>query len=281
MVHWFHKASLSVTTEHLPAEAYQLAASHQLGLPIKIYRDITSFYFMVLAGLMAMVCGVSFIFASSAAFSTKVGARGVPGSNISLYWLELGLGLTFLTIGLMLLVLSILQLMRKSRTYECTDGFVEVERTGRVVVSMRWDQIMTLWHRVLVSFGYRSGMTISHYYCVVGIDGLEHKIVYTHLRKRIEEELVQFSLSQVIAKYHTGEPISFGNIVVSIHGVRLGTDWFSWDEISPSSICKGENIVFFSKNSHKMLLIPISDTPNVCVLEALLKYIENHGSNRF
>jgi hypothetical protein len=231
---------------------------------------------MALVGLIIAISGVYFaIWVGTTPLITFYFGHKQVGQNIITYWLGFALSLTFLIFGLVLLIHSIRDILHKPRTYECTEGFMELEDDDKIIAAMRWDQILTLWHRVIVVAGLHAGIGISDTYIVVGKDEEKHEISYIQLRKRIEREVIRHFLPIVIEKYHAGELISFGSIIVSKSGVSLRGDWFSWHEISPTFLNNGENIIFFSKSNPQSISLPISQIPNICVLEAFFTYIAN------
>lgn len=253
----------------MPSEAYRLVLFYQIGSPIKVYKDMESFFLTTFTGLIFVVVAIFFLI-------TNFHIQGTQSSLNDSHVSELLLALSLLVVGVLLIIFSFKLLVRRSIIYEGTEGFVELEGKETAIISVRWDQIFMLWHRVAVVLGgYHSKVIMIHTYLLLTEDGRQYKIRNTQLRKRIEQKLVSHSLPNVIARYHAGELISFGEIIMNKYRVNLGAYWYSWEEISPIFQYSGENIVFFFKNSSKNITIPISLVPNICVLEALLKYIQD------
>lgn len=216
MWHRFHQRLSHVPTKQMPAEAYRLVATYQLGTPERRYGNITESLLFVLIGLISESVGVilmksgcipliTFYFGHEQGKNYNLGFLSTPititignsthvslGSYISACWVALALALVFLSIGILLFVHSIKKLLRKSRVYECSKGFLEIEGNDTVVAAMSWDQIVACWHRATGITGFRSEI-IFHAYSVEGIDDVKRDITHAGLRKRIERELARFS----------------------------------------------------------------------------------------
>lgn len=214
MARWFYQTSL--VGKWIPREAYRLATAYQLGMPVKRYSEITTNILHVFSGIAAISTGLFLMarlgsplaifctcnqsekspnLASSfiSAICTSCGGKHEdPGGYIYVYWLGLAVALILLALGLILIVHGFKELLRRSRTYECTKGFVVIEGTSKVITVMLWDQIASLQQGSIMRVGFRTA-NVSQTCFAVGKDGVWHEIAYTDLRKRIEQKLTQQS----------------------------------------------------------------------------------------
>lgn len=137
MARWLHKTPLS--DKRVPREAYQLAATYQLGMSIRQYSGIPTNILLGFSGIVAILDalflmvrlgGPSIIFylcnqpstlASSPIYAICMssGSRNedLIGSGYA-YRLGLVIALIFLVLGLILIARTIKELFRRSRTYQ-------------------------------------------------------------------------------------------------------------------------------------------------------------------
>ncbi len=158
----------------LPAEAYQLAQTYQLGEPKKLYRQRD-------AGWSFFISGMTFFFLGLFLLSLLILAIVHPGTiqifNIGVAVLIGILIVFFLLIGALLTLFGLSYF--PYRAYEFEDGFIELHRS-RVLHVVHWHDII----RVLEQ-KQRSSTT----YTLINSAGDKIKLPYKELRLRCQREV--------------------------------------------------------------------------------------------
>ncbi len=201
----------------VPANAYELIISHQLGRPLAFYREkpraLTGGCFLVVGVFLelSLLPLLLFLSLSLSVSHTQISVATLltpEGVGLALYFLLAVLfGFLIGWGGLRSLTDPLVHL------YLCQEGVVSL--TGRREIVMRWDQVTSVTRY------------ISRWCCLRRSDGVELTIregSFEHgeaLCRSSERQVVQRQLPQVLASYSAGIPISFGDLTVTQQGLSL------------------------------------------------------------
>jgi len=285
MTAWNQAVAPMATTTGIAADVQQLAASYQLGTPLQAHRPTVpaagycSLAFFTFIGLV--ITGTGTIGTLLALFIPAL--RGFVGaSGIVFFVFSAAFGLVLLHLA----ALGRRDLRR--RAYECTEGFLEVDKDGAVKAAVRWDQMQVLWHR---QFFARSGNMsgngnwdshLEDNYIVGTANGGEINVEYAQLWKRIESEFVRRHFPQALAMFNAGQCVPFNAVSVSQRGVLNetryrpgGTGMIALQDLAHVKI--GSTELCFEGGRPfphaEVVRVPVSETANVCLLEALLNTV--------
>jgi len=285
MTAWNQAAAPMASTTGIAADVQQLAASYQLGTPLQAYRltfPLAGFCGFTFVGLVITCTGTigTLLLLFIPVFIPAL--RGLGGVS--------GIGFFVFTaaFGLVLLSLAALMLrgqMRGSKAYACTEGFLEVDKDGAVKAAVRWDQMQVLWHRIFVASSgimNRTGSrntSLQDSYSVGTANGVEINVEYAQLWKRIEGEFVRRHFPQALALFNAGQRVPFNAVSVSQQGVSKETLY----QPGRTSLISLQNLAHVKIRSMELCFegggaflqaevvrVPVSETANVCLLEALL-----------
>ena len=201
----------------------------------------------------------------------------------------IGCGVVFV-LGLLTLVASVRTLRyRRFRAWECAEGFLAFDQADKLQAALRWDQIQAVWHRVSVTTANEGGGAhYTHHYSVQGPDGREIELNYPHLWKRIETEFVRLHLPQALTTINTGGSVSFLSVIASRQGLATNPSvshlrekllpgsvlprMIPWPSLSCIRV-KRSLLEFeaWSMARKPVFQTALSDTPNVCLLKALVQ----------
>jgi Family of unknown function (DUF6585) len=231
--------------QQLPTDAYQLASAHHLGEPLAVYpaRVIRSNLLYALIGVM-LIGGMIF------------------GGIHSRQWVVL--------IPILLLVLALCGLLESTRwlcslqMVVCTEGLVRVWEGN--ADSIRWDEIRELWR------DRRGGYTFSR------TDGTRFIINHVFLNAEelsttIEQEVTDRLLPLIISSFQRGDTVRFGKVRVSQRGMSTGGEILPWNEMGGLMDYGGIIAIKQKGRWRNWSYISIRETPNLCVLEALIEYM--------
>jgi len=281
MTTWNQQAGQMNSATGIPVEVQQLAASYQVGIPVRAYQTAFSkvgFCVVTLFSLVIISLGVANLFFSSQNPNLAHPQGALQGTGPSL--LLTGIGVLLLCFS----AYSLIHRLRGSKDmgYECTEGFLQVDKRGALKSALRWDQMQGLWERVEVA-QYKSQSNPQTSYrticSVAATSGLETRIDYPDLWRRIKDEFVRRNLPQVIALFNAGRQVPFNTLLVNQQGISQDpshmpgkSDTVSWQELT--RVYKTNHDLCF-EGSHTflqlhILRVPISQTANLCLLDALL-----------
>ena len=281
MTTWNQQAGQMNSATGIPVEIQQLAASYQVGIPVRSYQTAFSkvgFCVVTLFSLVIISLGVANLFFSSQNPNSAHPQGALQGTGPSL--LLTGIGVLLLCFS----AYSLINRLRGSKDmgYECTEGFLQVDKRGALKSALRWDQMQGLWERVEVA-QYKSQSNPQTSYrticSVAATSGLETRIDYPDLWRRIKDEFVRRNLPQVIALFNAGRQVPFNTLLVNQQGISQDpshmpgkSDTVSWQELT--RVYKTNHDLCF-EGSHTflqlhILRVPISQTANLCLLDALL-----------
>jgi len=155
-----------------PPEAYQLAETYQLGAPLKRRAGlgwIMLYSFPMIVFLLGAIGAAAAAFGSFASFGTNAMLPLVTSCT------------SLLCIAGIVIYLSLARNTWRHYAYECTNGFVEVNRKTREVRHvLHWDEVSS----ARVSGGGRS---LPIYY-VSDIHGKEFEVPYHAIWRRCKRE---------------------------------------------------------------------------------------------
>lgn len=282
MAAWNQQMGQTSSATRIPADVQQLAVSYQLGTPVQAYQPAFSKVGFAVVALFSLV--ITGLGAINAFLALQSPNPAKPPNGMS----GIGLGLILTGIGLLLLCFCAYTLVNRLRGstdkgYECTEGFLQVDKTGAIKSALRWDQMQGLWDRVR---GYQTGgaqsghsTTYVHTYSVSAMNGLETRIDFPGLWQRIKDEYVRRTLPQAMAMFNTGQLVPFNTLLVNRQGISQDpshlpgkSDMVSWQELTRVYM-QGLDLCFEGKSSFlqlHILRVPISQTANLCLLEAML-----------
>lgn len=202
-----------------PPEIYQLAASYGLGQPQAQYDHtgagcltiaIASFL-GVLTLMAALLFGVFFL------VLTHAQLPGAPSPSFLLIFIVPALALlAFIRYGFSL---------RRSRAYACTEGFITL-RGKRAACAIRWDQIRQVWKERNYTLNNGRRVAAGFSYLMRDVQGQTHRLDYVQIWKRANyehaaREFARLAAPQMLADFHAGRYLLFGQLSVDQHGVSI------------------------------------------------------------
>jgi hypothetical protein len=243
--------------QQMPPEVYQQAAMYQLGEPTGFYRPSMTNPVAII-GLTIGVIVVDIILAIVI---------------LSLGWIIYLL----IAIPIVMIIYCINALAACNlRVYLFQNGFVS-SRGGQPEV-VRWDQVKTVWQRVVSS---RYGR-VSYRYTIERLDGVMFK-VNTMLKnasllgQNMQQEVTRTHMPQAIAAYNAGNVIPFGPFSVSLQGIRKGDMLLPWNQVQGLLFKKGNILVKMVGSSRNWASVRISSIPNYLVFIQLVDYARSRG----
>ena len=252
----------------LTPEAYQMAATYQLGMPTAAYRAkfpikkaiAVAFLFAVGLGILA----AAILDSSSMLLSTVIAVV------IS--------GVLFLAIPIWIVVDAVRS--RDKRVYVCPGGLLYLH--SKKTDAIRWDQVEAVWQRVVrrSTYGFR---TVTHLYTLRRNDGAtfkfdDHLNNVESLGNTIVRETVRLLWPRYIAAYQAGQTVAFGQISLNQQGVSKGKDMLPWQQVKEIKANRGFIVIWKAGDrSRRWKTIVASQIPNVNVFMALVDSIVNSG----
>lgn len=250
----------------LPSEVYLLAVQNHLGTLSAEYKAKLAFFSARVIAILTLV-----------GILGGVGLLAYGG-----YFLEQrGMLMTWAFPGLILLCAGVwlaINALRYHglRVYVFTEGLVHVK--GNKTNVIRWDQVKTMWQKVNKRFISSFYIGTVHLYTVQREDG--KKFTFDDGLSNVETlgntivlAVNNSLLPVVIDTYTAGNPVVFGKLSVSIHGISNGEEIFLWNQIRGIQVNKGTLMI----NKDGQLLnwpsIVVSKTPNFPVFMALVDYV--------
>jgi hypothetical protein len=246
----------------LSAEVNILAVQHQLGLFKAEYKAklaILSTRAVVVLTLVGLLGGAGLI-----AYSILDRGATTWGA----------LGLILLCAGLWLAVNALLYY--GLRVYVFTEGLVWIRGNKSDVI--RWDHMKTIWQKVNKRFLGSFSIGTVHSYTVQRDDGKKFKFNdglsnVEALGNTLTREITGRLLPKVIDTYNAGEPVSFGKLSVTIHGISNGEDIILWNQVKNIQVNKGALAINKDGQWINWTTIKVSKIPNFPVFMALVDYI--------
>jgi Family of unknown function (DUF6585) len=246
----------------LPAEVNILAVQNQLGTWRAEYKARLA----ILNARMVLVLSL-------------VGILGGAGLVISDYFLHRAstggaLGVILLCGGLWLAINALLYY--GLRVYVFTEGLVRVK--GNATDVIRWDQIKTIWQKVNKRYLGSFHIGTTHVYTVQRDDGKKFKFnnglnKVDALGNTLTQEINRRLLPKAIDTYNAGEPVTFGKLSVTIHGISNGEEIILWNQVKNIQVNKGTLAINKDGQWLNWTTIKVSGIPNFPVFMSLVDYI--------
>lgn len=107
----------------------------------------------------------------------------------------------------------------------------------------------------------------------VAVPGVTTPVTIEQLGRLIIAEITRVQLPRVTAAYNAGQPVTFGPVTVSQHGIAVGKDSLPWNEILDVETRSGSVLV--KKAGHRLAWkrLSVSRIPNYFVFDALVQAI--------
>jgi hypothetical protein len=243
--------------QQFPTEVYQQAAMYQLGTPTAFYQpSLTN-----PVAIMGLTIGVIVV-------------------DVVLAIVILGLGWIvslLIAIPILMIVYCIRALTAYNlRVYLFQNGFVYSKGSQSEVI--RWDQVRTVWQRVLSS---RYGR-VSYRYTIERLDGTTFRVDTmlknaSMLGQNIQQEVTRVHMPQAIAAYNAGNALPFGPFSVNLQGFRKGNEVLPWNQVQGLLFKKGNILVKVVGSSRNGASARISSIPNCLVFIKLVDYARSQG----
>jgi hypothetical protein len=169
--------------------------------------------------------------------------------------------------------------------YPCPHGLIQRNDKTHTMQVIRWEHIKEFyahsWQEVegssedgVISRWTRCSFNLN---CTDGTSfrfvGISDSLI---LRRLIEKALTASQLPSVIETYNTGKSVTFGDLTLTQVGVSNGEYTFTWDKILCIDFA-GDAIRVRGFQWDLSFGVPASTTPNVCVLEAFIRYLDRQG----
>ena len=246
----------------LPAEVNILAVQNQLGILSAEYK-----------------AKLTILNARTVLVLSLVGILGGAGLVASDYLLRVSsswgaLGIILLFGGLWLAINALLYY--GLHVYVFTEGLVRVK--GNTSDVIRWDQIKTIWQKVNKRYlgSFQFGTT--HVYTVQRDDGKKFRFnnglsKVDALGNTLTQEVNRRLLPKAIDTYNAGEPVTFGKLSVTIHGISNGEEIILWNQVKNIQVNKGTLAINKDGQWLNWTSIKVSGIPNFPVFMSLVDYI--------
>ena len=162
------------------------------------------------------------------------------------------------------------------RVYVFTEGLVQLKGDKSTVV--RWDQVKTMWQKVHRRFISSFYLGTAHAYTLQRDDG--KKFIFNDALKNVEllggtllREVNSRLLLDVITKYDAGEPVTFGKLSVSIHGISIAEEIVLWNQIKAVQVVKGALAINKDGQWLNWSGVKAAKIPNFPLFLALVDYV--------
>src|SRR2546428_1854963 len=247
------------------SEVYLLASTHHLGALKAQYKArlaVLSARAVLILTLVGILGGIGIL---------SYGFFLLSAHNL---WTLLSVNSSWAFVGLILLCagawLAINALRYYGlRVYVFTEGLVRVK--GDKADAVRWDQVKTIWQKADKRYISSFYLGTSHAYTVQRDDG--KKFTFNDglrnvgvLGETLIREVNSRLVPEAIATYNAGEPVVFGKLSVSIHGISNGEEIVLWNQIKGIQVIKGALAVNKEGQLVNWPSIRAAKTPNVPVL---------------
>jgi hypothetical protein len=240
---------------HIPPRIYELAAAHNVGMPIKrqgssLPRIIGIVGVIIIATFVVWLGYNIYTYIAFIRFSQLYpNPYNIPSNQLSTYsWLQIQhdnfwLSMLQVTIPLLGIVLRPeIYTLWHTKLYICSDGLLKIYK--KKDEAARWDEIKEY---------YVKGNNVSR---IVKAD--ESEITFLsilmdrNINALISKEVTDRLLPEVQARYERGEVVRFGDVEVSRKGIyrpgKLTVSWRGeltpWDEIGEIKLKRGQFSVY-------------------------------------
>ncbi len=259
----------------LSPEVYQLGEKHQLGAPVGIYtRRVT------LSGKVAFTGILLLALAIVGAFLILLYGSSLALSPSSLAFSLMGFCQGIFLVGMLLSMMRheelISPLHPKLSVSVYTEGLLY--RKGRKIQVVRWEQIQSI-RRQFTAYRRKGKIILTRpaYTCELSQKpGLVLSAAISNVDEVgafIERELTKRLLPQVQVDYQAGKPIVFSNLSLTRQSISNRERNFAWERVSRVEVGPEKLVIEGDGNHSDLLIVPLTDISNLCVLEALLEHI--------
>lgn len=247
----------------LSPEAYQMAATYQLGMPTAEYGPRFSTRKIIgIVTLLVLIVGSVIL--------------GIISSQLAAFLIIAGCAF-----ALLLIVLGDTLLFLNKRVYVCPGGLLYLH--GKKTDAIRWDQVEAVWQRVTRRTSYGIQVAITHLYTLRRNDGAtfkfdDHLGNVAALGNTIVSETARLLWPRCIAAYQAGQTVAFGQISLNQQGVSKGKELLPWQEVREINVNRGFIVIWKAGNpARRWKTIAAYLIPNVNVFMALVDSILNSG----
>lgn len=252
----------------LTPEAYQVAATYQLGMPTAEYGPAGFTRRRVGLIVIMLVFTVSFI---------VFGIIAPSNGGLPLLFFVIA-GCSFAAV---LITLGDMFFSRDKRVYVCPGGLLYLH--GKKTDAIRWDQVEAVWQRVVRQTRYGIQVAITHLYTLRRNDGAkfkfdDHLANVEALGNTIVQETARLLWPRYIAAYQAGQAVTFGSFRLNQQGVSKGNDQLPWQEVKEIKANRGFIVIWKAGNPPRMWkTVAASQLPNANVFMALVDSIVSGG----
>ena len=153
-----------------------------------------------------------------------------------------------------------------------------VARGGKSLAG-HWDDVASVIQRAFQMRYYGIPIYTSHTYTVITLDGSKIKVDNAFgkvgkLGDTIQRLSANALLPRAIAAYHSGATLPFGKLSVSQAGISNGKQTLPWSDLNQLTLRNGYVLITRKGKMLRWTSTPISATPNLYVLTALVGYIQ-------
>lgn len=247
----------------LTPEAYQMAATYQLGMPTAEYKPgFSTSKIIGIVTLLVLIVGSIVI--------------GIISSQLAIFLIIAGSSFALLLGFLVDTFLS-----RDKRVYVCPGGLLYLH--GKKIEAIRWDQVEAVWQRVVRRSSVGIKGAAAHLYTLRRNDGAKFKFDdhldnVEALGNTIVMETASLLWSRCIAAYQAGQTVAFGRFSLNQQGVIYGKELLPWQQVKEIQTDRGFIVIQKAGNpSHRLQTVAVSQIPNFNVFMALVDSILNSG----
>ena len=261
----------SSPAQQIPLHFQRVAFVHRLGKAEVMYTSRNNPSLSRLFGFLALFIGclviVLFLFNYTPLLSWWPLWQASLIPLIGMAWLAVGAWITLASAR-----------SRKQYVVVCTEGLLYIR--GKMH-SIHWDQVMALWKDITTA----SKGSISHSYTLHLTDGAtwtftDDLVNVEELGAILEDEVTNHLLPHVLAAYHTGLPIHFAAISLSVHGISVQGEeqrFLPWSHVQHLHLDEASLSIYKIGGFWDWATIPISEIPNVGVLKRLADEVVKHS----
>ncbi len=240
----------------VPTQAYEL------GNPLAEYKGKGGRIFL---NLLLVLFGFVILFVGAAQFFANAAYGALCVAGIGLGVVGLGAFAIFRAIN-----------ERDLRVIVLSKGLMQTKGGRHTLI--RWEEIKEVWQAVTVHKRYGITTHTTHRYTILLRN--EEKVLFTDtlknveaLGKTIQEEVTKLLLPLVAEMLRSGQPVSFGKLVLSPQGLSNGRETIPWNQVEKVSLNQG---IITVKKAGKWLnwsTVTVAQTPNIFVFLALVDRI--------
>lgn len=270
-----------MSEDAIPPEIHRLARTYRLGEPIARYetlpRVIKRYRFSLYMTILMIWLGL-FALLSTVLIFQRAFAGDIPQIDLRLVF---GWLIFWIVVLWLIMRNEIRTTEQKTSLYLFKLGLLGYNEQEKSVEVIAWDEIESVWLHILYIYERASEeeegkIRYDWRYTFQRVDG-EKYIFRGHfgikaLSYYVDKEVTARLLPRAIATYEAGQPVCFGNIQVSQKGMQIGQEAIAWPNIFSVEL-EGYQIIVRLSDWEHWIGTPKDETPNVCVLEALIRHI--------